>query len=101
MTAWWREGEVPLLWTLPRGFKDVQLSPRIVFTAPLSGCIVIEKCILLRVRSDSPPLYCSLIFSLGKGRDSTGYSMKVPSTFNNFVRSKFGAQLIFSQDNVV
>ena len=53
MTAWWREGEVPILWTLPRGFRDVQLSPRIVFTAPLSECIVIEKRILLRVRSAS------------------------------------------------
>jgi len=51
VTTWWREGEVPLLWTLTRGFRDVQLSPRIVFTTPLSGYIVIEKRILLRVRS--------------------------------------------------
>jgi len=57
VTAWWREGEVPLLWALPREFRDVQLSLRIVFTALLSECIVIEKRILLRARSASPPLY--------------------------------------------
>jgi len=35
----------------------VQLSPRIVFTAPLNECSVVEKRMLLRVRSASPPLY--------------------------------------------
>ena len=24
VTTWWREGEVPLLWTLPRGFRNVE-----------------------------------------------------------------------------
>ena len=50
------EGEVPLLWVFPCGCRDVQLSSRIEFTAPLSECIAIEKHVLLRVRSDSPPL---------------------------------------------
>jgi len=41
----------------PLEFRDVQLSLRIVFTAPLSEWIVIEKRMLLRVMSASPPLY--------------------------------------------
>jgi len=42
----------------------------------------------------------SSISSLGEGRDITGYGVEIPSAFNNHVRPKFGAQLVFSQDNV-
>ena len=57
MTAWCREDETLLPLAFPLESRDVQLSPRILFTTPLKKCMVIEKRMLLRVRSASPPLY--------------------------------------------
>ena len=67
VTSLWRESEVPLLWTLPLEFRDLLSSPRIISTASLSECIVIENRILLRVRSVSPPLTAVFDILVGEG----------------------------------
>ena len=49
----------------------------------------------------SAPVSLTAVSLSGQIRNRTRHSMNIPSTSDNLIRSKLGAQLMFSQDNEV